>query len=775
MIADKANYGNAIASPEGTLIYCNNEFARMHGWTIGDIVGKNLSMLHTESQLIRVKESIMKLHKEGEFSTMEIWRLRKDGTMFPSLMNAMLVDINSRPGYMWATAIDITDMKAAEDALRASEQRLNYAQELAKMGSWEHDFKSNILTGSKNYLRLLGLNPGEEIKDLFQHFISHVHPDDISEIRHLQTHQYTNDQTVSVNIRINLPDGNIRWLQNNIVPVFDNGILVGLRGVNIDITEKKAYEDQLKKWNLAIEQSPVSIMITDLVANIQYVNPSFEQTTGYSSDEIIGKNASILKSGKTSKITYKALWKTIKAGRNWQSELRNRRKNGEIYWESISINPITDENGKISNYLAIKQDISARKRAEQEILDLNSNLEEKIKARTKELENFFSVSLDLLCIADMSGKFIKVNKSWETLLGIPISELQTRKVFDFIHPDDLEITREMMKLLKGQVPIITFINRYRSYDSQYRFLEWRSVPVGKLIYAAARDVTERIRNEEDLRKARLEAEKANNAKSEFLSRMSHELRTPMNSILGFAQLLEMGELSPAHRKGVNHIIKSGKHLLELINEVLDISRIEAGRMNLIPEPIELKSILHEIIDSLQAQANEHSIHLEIINSPSVTLSVISDRQRLRQVILNLVTNAIKYNHPGGSVWIRTVPAETRPEHIPGIRIEVSDNGPGIPAESLSKLFTPFERIGADKTTIVGTGLGLSVVKTLTEAMGGYLGVESIPNVKTTFWIELPRAEIEPIAANEQNHSPREDDTAHDLKGTTSRVNAHHKN
>ena len=253
------------------------------------------------------------------------------------------------------------------------------------------------------------------------------------------------------------------------------------------------------------------------------------------------------------------------------------------------------------------------------------------------------------------------------------------------------------------------------------------------------DITERIKVEEESRIARMEAEKANLAKSEFLSRMSHELRTPMNSILGFAQLLEMGELNLNQKKGINHIMKSGKHLLNLINEVLDISRIEAGRLDISIEPIQINAIILEMMDILTPFAQKHQIKLQLLHSDANKLFVSADLQSLRQVLLNLINNAIKYNKEGGDVTVKVEIKANNNGDKSIIRISISDTGLGIKQEDISKLFIPFERITSLGTQIEGTGLGLAVVKKLTENMGGSYGVVSIPGEGSTFWIELHEA------------------------------------
>ena len=251
------------------------------------------------------------------------------------------------------------------------------------------------------------------------------------------------------------------------------------------------------------------------------------------------------------------------------------------------------------------------------------------------------------------------------------------------------------------------------------------------------DITERKQAEEELLKAKSEAEKASLAKTVFLSRMSHELRTPMNSILGFAQLMEMGELKESHQKWVTHILNSGRHLLSLINEVLDISGIESGLVSLTPKPVNLNHAIQEMLDVAGPAAVKSNQTLYLADSPVNHLFVLADHLRLKQVLLNLADNAIRYNSAGGTVTIKTDMVQTEEQQTSVIRISISDTGMGIAAGDIPKLFQPFERIGAEKTETEGTGLGLVLVKKLMDAMGGTVGVESNPGQGSTFWIELP--------------------------------------
>lgn len=228
---------------------------------------------------------------------------------------------------------------------------------------------------------------------------------------------------------------------------------------------------------------------------------------------------------------------------------------------------------------------------------------------------------------------------------------------------------------------------------------------------------------------------ADSAKSEFLSRMSHELRTPLNAVLGFAQLLEMDDLTSEQRESTQQILKAGRHLLALINEVLDISRIESGSLGLSIEPVGVGDLVQETLDLVQPIAGSRNITLRVEGPDGLARHVLADRQRLKQVILNLLANAVKYNYEGGMATL-----SWRPSSADRLRIEVADTGPGISPERAHELFTPFERLGAEQSEVEGTGLGLALSKRLVEMMGGTIGFESAPGRGTNFFVELPMTE-----------------------------------
>jgi nitrogen-specific signal transduction histidine kinase/CheY-like chemotaxis protein len=262
----------------------------------------------------------------------------------------------------------------------------------------------------------------------------------------------------------------------------------------------------------------------------------------------------------------------------------------------------------------------------------------------------------------------------------------------------------------------------------------RSISAADLRLRNAR-VEEEVRQRSmELREAKEAADKANAAKSEYLSRMSHELRTPLNAILGFAQLLELEDLGEEQRENLHFILSAARHLLALINEVLDIAAIEAGRLPLSLEPVAVADVVAETVSLIRPLADQHQVLL-VSPSQEFQVHVLGDRQRLKQILLNLLSNAVKYNRQGGRVELECSPAEGD-----RLRLEVLDTGPGIAPEAIDQLFVPFERLGVEESGVEGAGLGLPLSRRLAEAMGGTLEVATTVGQGSRFWVELPVAE-----------------------------------
>lgn len=404
---------------------------------------------------------------------------------------------------------------------------------------------------------------------------------------------------------------------------------------------------------------------------------------------------------------------------------------------------------------------SERRLAEEEVRRLNSELEARVADRTAALaeatealerrevqlrefdqllEAIFDASPMAISVKDARGRYMLVSRRGETNLGHTRAEILGKTDHDVLPPlvadvvvaNDRAVMREKHPM-QFEEPAIRPDGLGVLSSTRYPLLDTS----GK-VYAVcciSEDITKKKDREDELRLAKLEAQRANLAKSHFLSRMSHDLRTPLNAILGFAQLLDLEELGPERVENVQQILAGGRHLLELIDEVLDITRIETGHLSLSLEPVLVHGIVDRTVALVRPLATRHRVTLQIAPFPD-DAAVMADPKRLGQVLINLLGNAVKYNREGGTVTVGFVaPVEAgRPA-----RVTVRDTGAGIAPEKLKLLFQPFERLGAEHSTIEGTGLGLALSRGLAQAMGGTLGVNSVVDEGSTFWVELPGA------------------------------------
>jgi len=351
-------------------------------------------------------------------------------------------------------------------------------------------------------------------------------------------------------------------------------------------------------------------------------------------------------------------------------------------------------------------------------------------------------SPDMITLMDRTGKIHQISETERALFGHPHEVFTRGNVFDFVHPDDRDdVASLFIRMVTGAVSHLHL--RYRAHHAEGHWVavdsRAQTVLDAEGHFAGAvvvsRDITKTLESEQRLQVSRENAEQASRAKSDFLSRMSHELRTPLNSILGFAQLLQMDDLPGQQADAVDHILRAGRHLLDLIDEVLDIARIESGYLELTLVPVAVDEIVSEALELTNPIAARAEVVIRSSIDPRDGYVVTADRQRLMQVLLNLLSNAVKYNGPGGRVDV------TCGQGSPGrLRLAVADTGRGIRSEDLYRVFVPFDRLGLEHTGIEGSGVGLALSQHLCQRMGGELGVESVPEVGSTFVVELPTSE-----------------------------------
>ncbi len=394
-----------------------------------------------------------------------------------------------------------------------------------------------------------------------------------------------------------------------------------------------------------------------------------------------------------------------------------------------------DAAGKPLTMIGVVQDVDDRKRAEMALAERERQLLE--AQRLASIGNWTAVPA--------SGELVWSDEIYRIFGHEPGSFAPSVAAFHAaVHPDDRALVHESEKQAQetGRHDVVHRIVRpdgsiRHVHELAQMYLDDTGQPLR--LTGTVQDVTERVEFEQALVAAREAADRANQAKSEFLSSMSHELRTPMNAILGFGQLMEYDDTLPdEHQDNVKEILKAGRHLLELINEVLDLAKVESGSIDLSLEPLDLCPVVEECLSLVGTLADQRNIRLSHHGVEGA--AVRADRTRLKQVLLNLLSNAIKYNREGGSVRL-----EVQPVEADRLRILVRDTGLGIPADKLADLFQPFNRLGAEDSGIEGSGIGLTITRRIVEMMGGSVDVESTVGVGSTFWIELPREALEDTA------------------------------
>jgi PAS domain S-box-containing protein len=535
-----------------------------------------------------------------------------------------------------------------------------------------------------------------------------------------------------------LVDGRERDLEARLVPLSSDEAITIVR----DISDRKSAERALKKreehFRLLIENSSDVASIVGPDGTNWYQSPAVTGVLGYLPDELVGTRAFELIHPDDLAHARTALEQAARnPGSSVAVEFRYKHKDGSWrYLESRAktLLPDSAEGGVVVN----SRDVSDRHQAELAL-----------QKREEHFRRLIENGSDLIQIVTPELTIRYTSPSVERVLGFSPLQVFGMHLEEVIHPEDLAGVEEVQKeILATPGTTRSAEYRVRHADGSWRVFEGVARTVSPItgdegLVVNARDITERKAFEEALRRAIAEAEAAretaedaNRAKSEFLSRMSHELRTPLNSILGFAQVIARREIPPDQRKAVDHILKAGRHLLNLINEVLDIARIEANHQLLSLEPVEVEAVVQEALNLIHPMAAERGCRVAPVCFDH-DWYVRADRQRLTQVLLNLLSNAVKYNRPGGTVSLSCEEVDGALHGVRLLRLCVTDNGHGIPAHRMQDLFTPFARLGAEETGVEGTGLGLALSQRLVHAMYGTLSARSVVGEGSTFSVELP--------------------------------------
>ncbi len=588
---------------------------------------------------------------------------------------------------------------------------------------------------------LLGYNNNDLIGKLFINFIP---KSEVSKYSEMFKNAISSDQIITFETFALHKNGKQIPVEVTGKTLVHNGESVVI-GTTRDITKRKKAEQEIRKLSIAIEQSHSTIVITDASGNIEFANPYFTKTTGYTFDEAKGQNPRILKSDHTTKEEYVKLWDTIVSGETWQGEFLNVKKNKETYWEKAIISAVKDENGKISNFIAIKEDITARKKTEQAL----------IESEKKFRELFEESGDENLILGD--GNIIDCNKSLLKLL-----HYKTKEGLLMVHPSKIspEFQEDGSKSIDKANEMIRLAIENKTHRFEWLLMNSNGEIIetevlltsinnkGKIIHAVLRDIGYRKDVKRKLIEAKNQAMQANKLKSEFLANMSHEIRTPMNAVLGFSDILNNKLSNNAECQPlIQGIINGGKNLTSLINDILDLSKIEAGRLEIIKEPVNILDLIEDIKQIFSVTLKNKNIILLLDIDKRFPNSLLLDKTRIRQILFNLVGNAIKFTEKGSVTISAKIDKYIRHKSKVDLIIEVRDTGIGIPNNQVDILFDPFIQIKNQDNKYGGTGLGLSITKRLTEAMNGEISVKSELGKGSVFSINfksITRSKINPI-------------------------------
>lgn len=535
------------------------------------------------------------------------------------------------------------------------------------------------------------------------------------------------------------------------------------------------------------------ISMTDISGTITFVNERFVKISGYPEEELIGRNHKILKSGKHNLSFYEDMFATISSGKIWTNQICNKTKQGKEYWVEVTIVPFMGENGLPYKYVSVQTDITKIKQSEVQAQQSEQRLstqKDTLNALSKitdyvllEEDAFFNIvtqraaeTLNVervsIWLLDETGNQInskilydRKKDSWSTGLTLKKDDypkyflaLDENSIISASNAHTHSTTSEFSKGYLSTFGIGAMLDipiRRRGHligiiccehvGGERNWLSDEQAFVSGLadLVSLNLESSDRRRVEQALSIAKENADKANKAKSDFLSSMSHEFRTPMNAISGFAQLIAMDanqnsdEITESNAK---EILLASDHLLQLVNEILDLAKIEAGKVNISIEKLSCSKVVTECISLISSMMGSRHITLSYmidgknVSSDDVisyTACIEVDRIRIKQILVNLLSNAIKYNNDNGSIVLSFDAISD------GIRISVADTGKGIPKHELKDLFKAFSRLGKENGNIEGTGIGLSITKNLVELMGGKIGVISDVNKGSTFWVEFP--------------------------------------
>ncbi|MAT57364.1 MAG: hypothetical protein CMF23_05280 [Ignavibacteriae bacterium] len=704
-----------VINKEGKFLDVNQAALDFYLCEREDLIGKNFSVVDADGKnnLNKISE-LMKLCMSGIPQQFEFWAKKKNGVIFPKTVK---VEKGSYFGktVIFAYAIDITERKKAEETLKESEAFQKALIESSPLPFISIDLQGNVVTWNEAAEKVFGWTE-EEVIGKPNPIIP---PDKSEEFKSLSKFVLEGNSFSGKELKRIRKDGGLISISLSTAPIYNSeNKIIGVMASAEDITEKKKNDEQLRLLSTSVEQSPVGKVITDPQGIILYVNNSFCKISGYSREEVIGKNPRILQSGYHPKEFYEKFWNTILSGKTWEGEFRNKRKNGELYWESAVISPIINEEGDITHFIEVKEDITEKRR-----------IEKLIRSQNELLNVMFENIPVILWRSDPQINTVWYNKEFSKKIGWETKATSNiNYMLEKCYPDP-----------DYRKSVVAFMEKADSSWKEFVLTncEGRRVPClwsniklkdGSLIGIGI-DLTDRKEYERDLIEAKEKAESADKLKTEFLAQMSHEIRTPINAVIGNHNLLRelVGkEFLDEYIDIFTGIESASRRIIRTIDLILNMAEIQSG--SYLPDFSEInleKGVFDRLIKEFKIPAELKKLDL-VFESEIDNPVIVGDEYSIIQIFSNVIDNAVKYTNKG-KVKIKICSDLNR------IIVEISDTGIGISKEFMENLFDAFaqEEAGYSRS-YDGNGLGLALVKKYCELNSAHIEAESEKNVGSTF-------------------------------------------
>ncbi|MCB2225466.1 MAG: PAS domain S-box protein [Desulfarculaceae bacterium] len=667
----------------------------------------------------RISESV----ERGRGFEVEYRIIRRDGQVRWVYERGAAIADDQGTQWLDGAILDVTERKMAE-------------QDNLRLGRILEESQNEIFIFDAESLKFLQVNQGarrnlgysmEELRGMtpvdikpeftqeeFQKLVEPLHKGLESHLIFNTVHQRKNGSTYEVEV-------NLQLSTQELAPVFV--------AVIQDMTEKNRSQAEIQRLSLVAERTDNVVIITDGEGYIQWANQAFFRVSGYTLPEVEGKKPGVLLQGPdTDPDTVRFMSRQLARGEGFNVEIVNYSKNGHKYWQAVDVQPVHDDKGKLTNFVAVQQDITERKRNEVEL---------------RQQAQIIDQTHDAVISVSLEGEVTSWNQGAQALFGYNKEEaLGKRMSFILRSQDAASLDETVLEELyrKGQHELEIVLKKKSGMEftallSLSLLKNLQGMPDGFVAYAV--DISERKKAEEAVRMAKETAEEASRIKSEFLANMSHELRTPLNAIIGFSEILvdqTFGELNEKQLRQTRHILESGRHLLSLINDILDLSKVESGKMELEPSAVNLGGVLEATTVLIKEKAAKHGITLSLeLPEELRLLNFTADERKLKQIMFNLLSNAAKFTPDGGAITI------TAAKEVGFIQVSVQDTGLGISPEDQARIFDEFEQVDSTYARKQqGTGLGLALTRKLVELHGGRIWLESEGlNQGSTFTFTIP--------------------------------------